>query len=54
MTQDGREGEHDDLVLAVAMVCWTGQRYMRKEDSLPRPGQLVAEVPINVVGKARL
>jgi len=25
-----REGDHDDLVLAVAMACWTGERYLRK------------------------
>src|SRR5215211_8219924 len=29
-----REGDHDDLVLAVAMACWCGERYLRKEDSL--------------------
>jgi hypothetical protein len=46
-----REGDHDDLVLAVAMACWCGERYLRKEDSLPRPGQLAQEVPINVVGR---
>ena len=45
-----REGEHDDLVLAVALACWTGERYLRKEDSLPRPGQLAQEVPLNFVG----
>ena len=45
-----REGDHDDLVLAVAMACWVGERYMRKEESLPRPGRIAAEVPINVVG----
>src|SRR5215210_1287248 len=48
-----REGDHDDLVLAVAIACWVGERYMRKEESLPRPGQLVAEVPINVIGYGR-
>jgi hypothetical protein len=46
-----REGDHDDLVLAVAMACWCGERYLRKEDSLPRPGQWALEgVPVNVVG----
>jgi hypothetical protein len=44
-----REGDHDDLVLAVALACWCGERYMRKEDSLPRPGIIAQEgVPINV------
>src|SRR5215208_560244 len=46
-----REGDHDDLVLAVAMACWCGERYLRKEDSLPRPGQLAQEVPLNFVGR---
>jgi hypothetical protein len=46
-----REGDHDDLVLAVAMACWCGERYLRKEDSLPRPGIIASEgVPMNVVG----
>jgi hypothetical protein len=46
-----REGDHDDLVLAVAMACWCGERYLRKEDSLPRPGHWALEgVPVNVVG----
>jgi len=46
-----REGDHDDLVLAVAMACWCGERYLRKEDSLPRPGQWALEgVPVNVIG----
>ena len=45
-----REGDHDDLVLAVAMACWVGERYLTKEESLPRPGRIVAEVPINVIG----
>jgi hypothetical protein len=45
-----REGDHDDLVLAVAMACWTGERYLRKEDFLPRPGIIADEgVPVNVV-----
>ena len=46
-----REGDHDDLVLAVAMACWCGERYLRKRDSLPRPGIIVTEgVPINAIG----
>jgi hypothetical protein len=49
-----REGDHDDLVLAVAMACWTGERYLRKEDSLPRPGIIAQEgVPINVYGEGQ-
>jgi hypothetical protein len=49
-----REGDHDDLVLAVAMACWCGERYLRKLDSLPRPGQWALEgVPVTVVGERR-
>jgi hypothetical protein len=47
-----REGDHDDLVLAVAMACWCGERYLRKETSMPRPGIVASEgVPMNVVGR---
>jgi len=45
-----REGDHDDLVLSVALACWAGERYMTKVESVPRPGHLVSEVPINVAG----
>jgi hypothetical protein len=49
-----REGDHDDLVLAVAMACWCGERYLRKEDSIPRPGIIADEgIPMNVVGWSR-
>ncbi len=49
-----REGDHDDLVLAVAMACWCGERYMEKVDSLPRPGEVALEgVPVTVVGRPR-
>ena len=45
-----REGDHDDLVLAVAMACWCGERYLTKLDSVPRPGIIASEgVPINVI-----
>ena len=47
-----REGDHDDLVLSVALACWAGQRYFVKHESLPRPGQWALEgVPENVVGR---
>ena len=47
-----REGDHDDLVLAVAMACWCGERYLRKETSRPRPGIVADEgVPMNVIGR---
>jgi hypothetical protein len=43
---------HDDLVLAVARACWCGERYLRKETSMPRPGIVANEgVPMNVIGR---
>ncbi len=49
-----RENEHDDLVLAVAMACWCGERYLKKVDSIPRPGEWALEgVPVNVIGGRR-
>src|SRR5215207_1839680 len=46
-----REGDHDDLVLAVAMACWAGERYLEKQESIPRPGRWADEgPPLNVVG----
>ncbi len=27
-----REGDHDDLVLSVALVCWAGERFLRKPE----------------------
>src|SRR5215203_7415518 len=43
-----REGDHDDLVLSVALGCWAGERYMRKLESVPKPGLIAAAVPINI------
>src|SRR5215203_6294601 len=43
-----REGDHDDLVLSVALACWAGERYMRKLESVPKPGLIAAAVPINI------
>jgi hypothetical protein len=38
----------------VAMACWCGERYLRKEDSIPRPGIIADEgIPTNVVGYRR-
>ncbi len=25
-----REGDHDDLMLSVALACWAGERFLRK------------------------
>jgi hypothetical protein len=41
-----REGDHDDLVLSVALACWAGERFLRKESSVPMPGQIAADAPI--------
>jgi hypothetical protein len=30
-----REGDHDDLVLSVALACWAGERYLHKQGSVP-------------------
>jgi hypothetical protein len=45
-----REGDHDDLVLSVALACWAGERYMGELESVPKPGLIVSEVPTNIVG----
>jgi hypothetical protein len=43
-----REGDHDDLVLSVALTCWAGERYITKLESVPKPRHIAAEVPINI------
>ena len=48
-----REGDHDDLVLSVALACWAGERYMRKLESVPMPGRFARELPANVAGVPR-
>jgi hypothetical protein len=37
-----REGDHDDLVLSVALACWAGERYLNrgKVRVVPRPAGL--------------
>ncbi len=37
-----REGDHDDLVLSVAMACWAGERFIRKMDYVELRGQILA------------
>jgi hypothetical protein len=37
-------------VLSVALAWWAGERYMEKLDSVPRPGVIATDAPINVVG----
>lgn len=34
-----REGDHDDLVLSVAMACWAGERFLGKLRDVPAPFQ---------------
>lgn len=47
-----REGDHDDLVLSVALACWAGERFMEKPESLPRPEILAEEaIPTISYGK---
>jgi hypothetical protein len=46
-----REGDHDDLVLSVAMPCWSGERFLKKEDSIPLPGEAVQDAPVTVIGR---
>jgi hypothetical protein len=43
---------HDNLVLAVTIAGWCGERYLRKEDSFPRPGEWASEgVPTTIIGR---
>ncbi len=46
-----REGDHDDLVLSVALACWAGERFMEKLESVPRPDVIADEgIPTTVMG----
>lgn len=47
-----REGDHDDLVLSVALACWAGERFMQKLESVPRPDVIADEgIPTTVIGR---
>jgi hypothetical protein len=35
------------------MACWCGERYLRKEDSMPRPGEWALDAPMNVARLGR-
>lgn len=35
-----REGDHDDLVLSVAMACWAGERFIRRMDTVELRGRV--------------
>jgi hypothetical protein len=37
-----REGDHDYLVLSVALACWAGERYMRQLESVSKPGYIAS------------
>ena len=41
-----REGEHDDLVLALSLACWVGNRYLEEEKRAAVPGIVVADAPV--------
>jgi hypothetical protein len=41
-----REGDYDDLVLSVALVCWVGERFLEKLDTISRPGVVVQDAPM--------
>jgi hypothetical protein len=45
-----RDGDHDDLVLSVALACWAGERYLVKQESVPKPGHIASDAPINIAG----
>jgi hypothetical protein len=46
-----REGQHDDLLFAVCLGAWAWERAVTKIEYLSFPGELVADVPINIVSK---
>ena len=41
-----REGDHDDLVLSLAMAAWVGQEMLRKKEYVRAPGVVVLDGPI--------
>jgi hypothetical protein len=54
MAAAARHALYDLDVLAVAMACWVGERYLQKLDSVPCPGIIASEgVPMNVFGGRR-
>lgn len=48
-----RDGQHDDLLFATCLGVWAWERALPKEEYIRFPGEYIAEVPINVVGKRR-
>jgi hypothetical protein len=48
-----REGDHDDLVLSVALACWAGERFIRTHESTVLEGQVVQDAPVFVMGHRR-
>ena len=48
-----REGQHDDLLFATCLGVWAWERAIGKEEYISFPGELVADVPVNVIGYRR-
>jgi len=46
-----RSGQHDDLLFATCLGVWAWERAIRKEEHIAFPGEWLAEVPTNVVGR---
>jgi hypothetical protein len=42
-----RDGDHDDLVLALAMACWIGESYIGKRERVEVPGIVVPDAPVH-------
>ena len=48
-----RDGQHDDLLFATCLGVWASERAIHKEEYRSFPGEHIAEVPINVIGRGR-
>jgi hypothetical protein len=48
-----REGQHDDLLFATCLGVWAWERAIQKQEYISYPGELIPDVPINVVGYRR-
>jgi hypothetical protein len=47
------EGQHDDLLFATCLGVWAWERAIEKQEYRSFPGEYIAELPINVIGKRR-
>jgi hypothetical protein len=48
-----REGQHDDLLFATCLGVWAWERAIQKQEYISYPGELIADVPINVISYRR-